>query len=261
MLLLLSLSLSFLLRATHGLPIPHASPSPRPNPSPYDVTLNLAGIKPITISLPLKTIISHTEPFLYLTATKLANYRDPGKPQEQPNRLMTHRKITQSHVNQNGVPWARIPEQAKSIDLESLLDERHYARIETMVRGGLLRVEEEKGQNGRPGRRRLVYAGDGMGGGRTETKELDVEYGTDMLSLLGKDNGLQKDTHGKTLFEKFLAGEIDVTRQSLFGKPIPQEFSDDEAVRKTWGFPPSENTGKTLPQSPHAPSARGRSTS
>ena len=255
-LLLLSVTLSILPETAHGLPIPIASPSPHPGPRPYDVTLNLMGVKPITVSLPLKTIMSHIEPILYLTATKLANYRDPGKPQAEPNRLMAHRKITQSHVNQNGVPWARIPKGAESIDLESILDERHYTRIEAMVREGLLRVEEEKDQNGWPGRRRLVYAWNSMGEGGTGTEELDVEYGTDMLSLLGKDNGLQKDIHGKTLFEKFLDGEIDVTEQSLFGKPIPQELSDDEAVRRTWGLPPPKKTGKMHPQPPRGPKCR-----
>lgn len=218
-LLLLSV---WLPEAAYSFPIPHASPFPQPGPIPYDVTLNLLGVKPITISIPFKAIISLTEPLLYLTATTLANYRDPGKPQAEANRLMAHRKITQSHVNQNGVPWARTPEGAGNIDLEKVLDERHYARVEAMVREGLLRVGEEKDQDGRPGRRRLVYAGGPMGEVMTGTKELDVEYRTDMLSLLGKDNGLQKDIRGKTLFERFLAGEIDVTRQSLFEKPIPR---------------------------------------
>lgn len=72
---------------------------------------------------------------------------------------------------------------------------------------------------------------------RRRRKPVDPTYGTDMLSLLGKNNGIEKEpSSGKTTFEKYLDGEIDVSQQSIFGKDIPQEYSDDEAVRARYGL-------------------------
>jgi len=72
---------------------------------------------------------------------------------------------------------------------------------------------------------------------RLHRKPVDPTYGTDMLSLLGKNNGIEKDpVSGKTTFEKYLDGEINVSQQSIFGKDIPREYSDDEAVRARYGL-------------------------
>lgn len=151
--------------------------------------------------------------------------------------------------------------------MEKVLDERHYRRYEEMFKDGTVVVEV-----GPEGERRLVWAdvwevdeeeggnnnnddddgGGGGGGGpddgphgnessvsnkpapnsRRRRKPVDPTYGTDMLSLLGKNNGMEKDpSSGKTTFEKYLDGEIDTSQQSIFGKDIPPEYSDDEAVR------------------------------
>lgn len=142
--------------------------------------------------------------------------------------------------------------------MEALLDERHYQRYEQMIRDGTIMVEE-----GPDGERRLVYTavfeagedgGDVNGSGLQgepgtgpRRKAVDVEYGSDMLSLLGKNNGLEKDSSGKTVYEKYLAGEIDVTEQSIYGNSIPKELSDDEAVRLKYGLAPAQKKAPYQP--------------
>ncbi|KAF8455977.1 hypothetical protein BGX38DRAFT_1165586 [Terfezia claveryi] len=254
--------------------LPLSAPVPVPNSTPYKFSFNLLGLKPVTLSISPTAILSHSEPFLYKTTTTLAAYRDPEDFSREPNRLLEHRKNTQAHVDQNGVPWARPPEPG-SVDMEKVLDERHYRRYEEMFRDGTVVVEV-----GPEGERRLVWADvweveedvrkegvnnnnndDGGGGGGGEgpddgsrenessvsdkpapdshrrRKPVDPTYGTDMLSLLGKNNGMEKDpSSGKTTFEKYLDGEIDTSQQSIFGKDIPREYSDDEAVRARYGL-------------------------
>ena len=209
-------------------------------------------------------MLAHTSPLLHKTALTLSTYQKPSDPSREPNRLLQHRKNTQAHVDQNGVPWARPPPRG-SVDVERVLDERHYARYEELVREGKVVVEVGPG-----GERRLVWADvweeeeeeekeKGEGDDSTQSKPttpprryrhrkpVDPTYGTDMLSLLGKNNGIEKDpVSGKTTFEKYLDGEVNVSQQSIFGKDIPLEYSDDEAVRARYGFGPAPAKKKRL---------------
>ncbi|KAF8420412.1 hypothetical protein EV426DRAFT_576352 [Tirmania nivea] len=304
----LTLPLSFSLLLFPLLTLSAPVPIPAPDSTPYKFSFNLVGLKPVTLSISPSAMLSHAEPFLYKTTNTLAAYQEPQDLSREPNRLLQHRKNTQAHVDQNGVPWARPPEPG-SVDMEKVLDERHYRRYEQMVRDGTVVVEV-----GPEGERRLVWANsweveeegrkwgrDDDGGGDGETSEggdgggrgggggsgsgggggggggeggggggggggdggapdgghhedelsanklaphpsrrrkpVDPTYGTDMLSLLGKNNGMEKDSSsGKTTFEKYLDEEIDVSQQSIYGKDIPREYSDDEAVRARYGL-------------------------
>ncbi|KAF8416357.1 hypothetical protein BGX38DRAFT_1244422, partial [Terfezia claveryi] len=201
--------------------LPLSAPVPVPNSTPYKFSFNLLGLKPVTLSISPTAILSHSEPFLYKTTTTLAAYRDPEDFSREPNRLLEHRKNTQAHVDQNGV-----------------LDERHYRRYEEMFRDGTVVVEV-----GPEGERRLDVRkegvnnnnnDDGGGGGGGEGPD---DGSRENESSVSKNNGMEKDpSSGKTTFEKYLDGEIDTSQQSIFGKDIPREYSDDEAVRARYGL-------------------------
>lgn len=210
-----------------------AAPIPIASPEKWDIDIPVLG----SIAVDPAQMLSKSEPYIFGVTDALISYQKPQDWSKEPNRLLEHRKNTQSHVDQNGVPWARPPPE--KVDMEAVLDERYYIRYEKMYQEGMIMVEEDTN-----GKRKLVYTNVFEHEGNDpqkpfKRKALDVGFNTDMLSLLGKDNGLRKDASGKTVYEKYLAGEMDVTQQSVFGNPIQKEYSDDEAVKLRYKLPPT----------------------
>src|SRR5690349_281279 len=97
--------------------------------------------KPVPLSaISPSAALSKSEPFIYRTAVTLANYQHPSNLAGQPNRLAQHRGNTVKYVPDK-LPWhnpgeKHINRSPTAQELEKLLDDRHYARLEALVYSG-----------------------------------------------------------------------------------------------------------------------------
>ncbi|KAF8476829.1 hypothetical protein BDZ91DRAFT_2447 [Kalaharituber pfeilii] len=200
-----------------------------PVPSPKKYEWKLLGLKPVSVSADPLSALKTAEPFLYKTTNTIIKYKEPSAPSREPNRLLTYSANTKLYVDQNGLPWSRPPSPG-NVDMEKFLDERHYARFEAMIKSGEIIVD--------PTTKKLLYA--------DSLDPVDLEYGTDMLSMVGKDNGIEAGNDGMTVYERYMNGLVDVERQSLFGVDIPEQMEDEWELRKAYGLgpPPSKESRK-----------------
>ena len=162
-------------------------------------------------------ILGASEPLVYEVAATLLHM--PVTPPPDNIRILESQANTESKVDQNGLPWARPPPPMSNQAVEAMLDERHYQRLESMIKSGDLIYDPKT---------RKIYHADTL-------LPLDIERvynGLDMLHISGTD---WESGDGMTPYQHWENGDLKI-QQQIYGQPVPFEETNEYRIRKAYGM-------------------------